>query len=111
MMMAATCDGATRVSKQYCSAAQRLGRRHAAILVRERRVVDLGGKRPEVLLVAGARRGEREARKRAAVEGAVEGDDARAVGVRAGDLHGVLGGLDAGREQQRLVRARRPRAR
>ncbi len=74
------------------------------VLVGERRVVNLGGERPEVLLVAGARRGQRQAHQRAAVEGAVEGDDARAVGVGAGDLHGVLGGLDAGRQQERLVR-------
>ncbi len=57
---------------------ERVLRRDAAVRIRRRRAVDVGGERPEALLVHELRR-HRHRQRRAPVEGAVEDDDARAV--------------------------------
>jgi hypothetical protein len=79
-------------------------RRPAAVLVRKRRVVDVGRERAEVLPVRRARRGHRQRKQRPPVEAAAERDDCRSPGVRARDLDGVLDRFRACREQHTLVR-------
>ena len=73
---------------------QRVLGRDAAVRVRRRRAVDVGRERAEALLVDELRR-HRHRQVRAAVERAVEDDDAGAAGRRARDLDGVLDRLRA----------------
>src|SRR5438105_12789572 len=78
-------------------------RRHAAIRIRCGRAIDGGRKRAEALLVDELRR-HRHRQRRAAVEGAVEDDDAGPAGRGARDLHSVLDRLCAGVDEDGLRR-------
>ena len=75
----------------------------AAVLVWERRLVDLGRVGTEVLLVGADRPGEAEGEQRPAVEAAAEADHRRAAGCRTGDLDRVLHGLSACAEEDRFL--------
>ena len=83
----------------------------AVQLVGERRVEHLAGERAEAELVRRDLAGQPERHHRAAVVAAAERDEARPLGVGAGDLHRVLDRLGAGREKQALLRERARRQR
>ena len=91
--------------EQELEPGERVLGRDTAVRVRRRRAVDLGGERPEALLVDELR-GHRHRQVGAAVEGAVEDDDARPPGRGARDLDGVLDGFGARVDEQRLGLAR-----
>ena len=84
---------------------ERRARVRAAVVLRERNAVHLGGERPEPRLVRVRLRGHRHREERAAVEGALEDDDGGALRVRARELDRVLDRLRAGVEERRLRRA------
>ena len=92
--MQATVSGSTSCLKSSSRPAQRVLGRDAAVRVRRRRAVDVGRERAEALLVDELR-GHRHRQVRAAVEGAVEDDDAGSAGRGARDLDGVLDRLGA----------------
>ena len=71
-------------------------------------MVDVGRQRAEALLVGHDLAGQRHAHEGAAVEAAGEGDDAGALGEGARDLDGVLDGLGAGGDEDRLRGTRAP---
>ena len=83
-----------------------------AVRVRVRRAVDLGRERPEALLVRVRLRRHRQRQQRAAVERAVERDDALPLRVEPRELDGVLDRLGAGVEERaaRLAADRGERA-
>jgi hypothetical protein len=87
--------------EQKLEAVQRVGGRDAAIGVGGGRPVDVGGEGPEALLVDELR-GHRHREVRAAVERAVEDDDARPAGRGARDLDRVLDRLGARVQEQGL---------
>ena len=70
--------------------------------VREGNVVDIGRERSEALLVGNDLAGQRHAHMRATVKAAAERDDPRAAGKGARDLHRILDGFRAGRDQHGL---------
>ena len=80
-----------------------LGAARPAVGVGHRHAVELVGERPEAVLVGHVLGGQAHREVGAAVVGVVEGDDRRAAGGVAGDLHGVLDGLGAGVEQRRAL--------
>ena len=89
-----------------CASASRagvLGAGGPAERVGHRQPVDLGGERPERVLVRHRLRGQRHRQVGPAVVRVVEDDDRGAAGVGAGDLDGVLHRLGAGVEQRRLL--------
>ncbi len=100
---AATVAGSTWARKSCSSAGDRVVGGDPAVRVRRGRAVDLRRERPEALLVGLDLAGQRHRHQRAAVEAAVEGDDRRAAGGGAGDLHRVLDGLGAGVQEDRLL--------
>ncbi len=65
--------------------------------------VHLGRERPEAVLVRHVLRGQRHRQVGPAVVAVVEHDDGLPLGVRPGDLHGVLDCLGAGVEQRGLL--------
>ena len=89
--------------EQELEAVQRVLGRDAAVRIRRGRAVHVRRERAEALLVDELRR-HRHRQVRAAVERAVEDDDAGAAGRRAGDLDRVLDRLGAGVDEQRLRR-------
>ena len=68
-------------------------------------MVDVGHHGAEASLVRQHFASQRQAHQRAAVEGALEGDDARAASRKACNLDGVLHRFDAGGEEGSLGRA------
>ena len=87
--------------EQQLEAGERVLDRDAAVRIGRRRAVDLRRERPEALLVDELR-GHRHRQVGAAVEGAVEDDDARPAGRGARDLDRVLDRLGARVDEQRL---------
>ena len=85
---------------------ERCARVWAAIVVRERDAVDLGGERAKAGLVRMRLRSERHGQQRAPVEAALEGDHGRPLRACARDLHGVLDRLGPGVEERGLRRRR-----
>ena len=79
----------------------------AVIGHRERRPEDVAGHRPEVVLVRQHLAGHRQGHHGAAVETAVEADDAAAAGGGPRDLDGVFQRLGAGIDQHGLALAAR----
>lgn len=79
---------------------ERLGGARAAVGVRERRPVDLGGERAHAGLVRMGLRGHGHRQQRPAVEAALERDHRRPARVQASELDGVLDGLGAGVEER-----------
>ena len=75
----------------------------AAVRIRTGRAEHVGRERAEVLLVGDHLAGHCERQDRAPVEAVVEADDARAAGVGARDLDGVLDGFGARVDEQRLL--------
>ena len=101
-----------RESRTSARARRARSSRRAAIRVRVRRPVDLGRERPEARLVRMRLRRHRQRHQRAAVERAVERDDALAPRVQARELDRVLDRLGAGVEERgaRLAADRDERA-
>lgn len=80
-----------------------LGAGQPAVAVGHRHAVDLGRERSEAVLVRHVLAGQRHRQVRTAVVAVVEDDDGLALGVRTGDLDGVLDGLGARVEQRGLL--------
>ena len=90
--------------KQAVQVGERLLGRDAPVGQRKLGVIDLGGERPETLLVRHDLAGERHGHERAAMEAAGKGDHGRALGVVAGDFHRILERLRARRQENGLLR-------
>ena len=81
----------------------RVVRGDTPIRIRRGSPVDLGRERPEAALVRDNLARHRHGQKRATVEGTVEGDHRRPAGGDARDLDGVLHGLCARVQEDRLL--------
>ena len=89
--------------EELLQAGDRVVGRDSTVRVRHRSAVDLGRERPEARLIGLDLGGHRHRQERAAVEGVVEDDDGRPTGCRARDLDGVLVGLGARVDEDRLL--------
>ena len=89
--------------EQFVQGGQRHVAGETAIGVGVRGVKHLGG-HAEILLVGLAHAGQGGAEQGATMETAAKSDHRRALGMGAGDFHGVLHRFGAGGEQRRLVR-------
>ena len=102
-MNAATRAASTSAAKEPLEAGDRFGFADAVIRVGKRRVEDVGGERPEVLLIGRHFAGQRHSHEGATVKRAGKGDDAGASGKGARDLDRVLDRLGARRDEHRAI--------